>query len=170
MMSLPAKTCRDSSQENRAPLANSACKRKRGYAPTARRRGTTMLEVVSATVLMTAMAGLLGEGMVMVQTQRSTIVRRQVAQFEVADEMQRIAALSWNELTIFSGGNAPLSDTAKESLPQARMITRVETLAGEADARRITVELHWMGPLSGQPEAPVRLVSWAYKNGRRPMP
>ena len=130
----------------------------------------TMLEVAAATVLMTVLAGMLGEGVVLLQTQRSTAARRQIAQFEVSNEMQRIAALPWSELTIVSSSNAPISDTAKQSLPQARMTTRVETLAGKSDTRRITVELHWIGPLSQQPEAPVRLVSWAYKNARRPAP
>jgi hypothetical protein len=129
-----------------------------------------MLEVAVAAVLMTALAGLLGEGVVLLNAQRSAAARRQLAQFEVANEMQRASALPWSELTKLASDSVPISDAAKLSLPQARMTTRVAAAAGEADARRITVELRWIGPLSGQPEAPVRLVSWAYKTARRPSP
>ena len=127
----------------------------------------TLVEVTAASFLMAILAATLIEGLVSVQTQRSELSRRQIARFEAANQLQRIAALRWNQLIAVPNGPVPLSQTARQSLPSAQMTAHITVPPDDPDARRIAVELQWLGPSTGQPEAPIRLTAWAYQKARR---
>lgn len=144
----------------------------RGKVPESRttRGGTMLIEAGVAIVLLGVLTMTLSDGLLAVHAIRAQAARRQIARFEAANELQSIVAMRWDDLTALFGGSAKISDAATSALPGARMTIRVVAPAGEADARQIYVELSWLGPQSGQPEAPIRLTAWAYKNARRPSP
>lgn len=138
--------------------------------PRRRRAGTTLLEIAVSAILLSVLAATLGEGLISLDAVHAELNRRQVAQIEAANELQRVAALDWDKLVAMKDGPAQLSTAAKQSLAKAEMTMHIDAPAGEPDARRIRVELHWIGPLSGRPESPIRLSAWVYQKGRKSSP
>lgn len=130
------------------------------------RRGTMLIEITVASLLATVLATLLAQGLLALHAQRAETERRQIARFEAANELQRIAALDWNKLAPIPTHQAALSETAVQELPSGRLTSQIETPPDDPDARRIHVELQWLGPTTGQPEEPIRLTAWVHQKAR----
>lgn len=142
---------------------------KPGRSPTPPRCGVTLVEIAAASLLLTVLATLLTQGLLALRAEHGEAHLRQIARYEVANELQRLAALPWNELVTVPSGPSALSAAAKDRLPGARMTIAIETPA-DAEVRRIHVELQWLGPTTGQPEQPIRLTTWVYRQARKESP
>jgi hypothetical protein len=130
--------------------------------------GSTLVEITVASFLTIVLATTLEQGLLALHAQRAEAGRRRVARCETANELQRLAALDWNELAPAPVHQVALSKAATRELPNGRLTSQIETPADDPGSRRIHVELQWLGPSSGQPEEPIRLTAWVHERARRP--
>jgi hypothetical protein len=126
-----------------------------------RRRGSLLVEVTMAAVLLMIAMTLTVKVLGLVALERRTSERRQRALIEVANVMERISAHPFDEVTAELAGRLTLSPPARQSLPESELA--VEILGAEPgpgrSAKRIAIKLRWRGP-GGEWVAPVRLTSW----------
>ncbi len=135
------------------------------------RTGTTVFEMTVAIVLL--MAAVLSATQLIGASvnARRKADRRQLARYEAANLMERVAALPWAEVTNENLQAWPLAEELQKQLPGARLQALVEEVAvGESDtsekkpplaalpAKKITLAISWNGPAKSH----VRLMSWRY--------
>ena len=126
-----------------------------------RRRGSLLVEVAMAAVLLMIAMTLTVKVLGFVALERRASERRQRALFEVANLMERITAYPFDEVTPELAGRLTLSPAARQSLPDSELAVDVagsEPGPGRS-AKRIAIKLRWRGP-DGEWVAPVRLTSW----------
>lgn len=127
------------------------------------RRAFTMLEItVISAMLMAAMATTL-QVVSWVAIQRRAADRRQLAIQEVANLMERLAARPWKRLSAEGTKDLTISESARASLPWARLEIEVDDRGQEKEgAKRIRLRLSWRNR-TGTSEAPVRLTAWRFR-------
>jgi len=141
------------------------------------RRGMTLLEALVAGVLLAAMMTICLQLFAAVAAERRAMENRQTAAQDAANLMERLIARPWNELTPSArrgkaeGGRGNSAFRLQpsafglppscRSLPGGSVEIELITAAGQPEAKRITVSVHWQDR-SG-PAAPVRLVAWRYR-------
>ena len=126
-----------------------------------RRRGSLLVEVAMAAVLLMIAMTLTVKVLGFVALERRASERRQRALVEVANLMERITAHPFDEVTPELAGRLTLSPPARQSLPDSELAVDVagsEPGPGRS-AKRIAIRLRWRGP-DGEWVAPVRLTSW----------
>ena len=126
------------------------------------RRGTSIVEaVVSLSVLATAITGAT-QILVLSAQQRQTADRLLSAQLEVANVLERVAAMRYEEATPEAMRNLKLSAEVQKSLPAAQLkVELVESAAPEPPNKRITAAISW--PVAGEERATAQLTAWKYK-------
>ncbi|MBW3598264.1 MAG: type II secretion system GspH family protein [Planctomycetes bacterium] len=137
-----------------------------------RRRGVTILELTVAIILAGVLLAGVGQLLTVVAAQQREGERRAAAMHEAANQMERLAARPWSELTSESAADLQLSEEAAEALPEGMLSVMVnEVESGEdADAipgRRIEVAVSWRNSAGRQVE-PVRLVAWRFPEEAAP--
>ena len=125
------------------------------------RGGTTVVEVIVAVALLGAGLALTGEVLYHTSLLRRENERRQCAQQEAANALERIRGWSWQQLTAESLPEITLSDAAKRQLPQGELTVQIAEDADDSQARRVIVEVAWQ-LRNGQPASPVRLAAWRW--------
>jgi Tfp pilus assembly protein PilE len=129
------------------------------------RRGITFLELLVAVVMLVALLAVLAQILAVVAGQRRHAARRLLAVEEVANVMERVAALHFKQLETEQLDGISLSAKAAESLPEAQLTVEVTPdQTGPSSAKRVTVELIWKNR-AGQTNRPVRLTAWRYPDG-----
>ena len=131
------------------------------------RRGSLLVEVAMAAVLLMIAMGLTVKVLGLVAVERRASERRQRALLEVSNIMERITAYPFDEVTPELGRRLALTPTSKQSLPDAQLAVDVagsEPGAGRS-AKRVAIRLRWRGP-EGEWVAPVRLTSWIERRRR----
>jgi Tfp pilus assembly protein PilV len=129
------------------------------------RRGTTLIEVtVALLVLSAAMLALVQMLSLATQQRRLTEVRR-IALEEVANQAERVAALPWDRVTADKLTNWEPSAALLTAIPHAKCQIAVSDEAGLPAARRVHLEIAWTGA-DGQPALPVGLTVWKFAEGR----
>ena len=132
-----------------------------------RRRGVTSLELSVAIILAGVLLTGIGQLLAVVAAQQREGERRLAALHEAANQMERLTAIPWGELTAEAAADLRLSEEATAALPGGSLEARVTDVdAGdEEDAslagRRVDVEVSWRNP-AGRDVDPVRLVAWRY--------
>ena len=132
-----------------------------------RRRGSLLVEVAMAAVLLMIAMTLTVKVLGLVALERRASERRQRALVEVANVMERITAHPFDDVTPELAGRLTLSTSARQSLSDSELAVDVagsEPGPGRS-AKRIAIKLRWRGP-NGEWMAPVRLTSWIER--RRP--
>jgi len=126
-----------------------------------RRRGSLLVEVAMATVLLMIAMTLMVKVLGWVAHERRSAERRQRALMEVANVMERITAYPFEEVTPDLARRITLSETARGLLPDSELALDVSDGTPEAGrtTRRIAIRLRWRGS-SGEWDAPVRLCTW----------
>jgi hypothetical protein len=95
---------------------------------------------------------------------RRTTRQREVAIEELANVMERLAAIRWQDLTTEKARQVQLSDVASRSLPGAALTIEVSQPAADKPlAKRIAVALAWEDQ-SRRLGRPMRLSAWRYRN------
>jgi hypothetical protein len=132
-----------------------------------RRRGSLLVELAMATVLLMIAMTLTVKVLAIVASERRASERRQCALIEVANVMERITAYPFDQVTPALAGRLALSRAAHESLPDSELA--VDVAASEPgpgqSTKRIAIRLRWRGS-GGEWSAPVRLTSWI-ERGRK---
>jgi hypothetical protein len=126
------------------------------------RRGMTVLELVVAGSLLAALLVVCLQMLSATSQQRRTVDQRQLAILEVENEMERLVARPWAELTPQAVVPPQLPPAVRSRLPGAEW--SIEAVPSPADplAKRITVSLRWQD-YAGQFMKPVKIVTWRWK-------
>jgi Tfp pilus assembly protein PilV len=132
-----------------------------------RRKATTLLEcTVALLVLSVAMMGV-AQLVVTASHQRRQSVARKLALQEIANQAERVAAMSWDEAAPDKLTRWEPSADLLAPLPDASCRVIVEDEAGPPAARRIRLEVVWSDP-AGHEQQPVGVTLWKYQTEARP--
>lgn len=126
------------------------------------RRGISVLEVTLALlVLGVAITGLV-QLIATAAAQRRVSETRRLAAQEVANQAERLALLSWDELTAERLAAVQPSELLLATVPTARLQATVTPEAGLPEAKRVRIEVQWTDA-SGQSPAPIGLTVWKHQ-------
>jgi hypothetical protein len=130
------------------------------------RRGSLLAEVTMATVILVIAMTLTLRVLAMVALERRDFERRQRAVIEVANLMERVTAVPFDQVDPELARGMTLSDAGRRLLPDSDLAVDVQPKAGGGGrpAKRISIKLRWRGR-SGEWAAPVRLTSWIERRG-----
>ena len=137
--------------------------------PRASRRGSLLVEVAMATVLLMIVMTLTVKVTGFVALERRASERRQRAMLEVANMMERITAYPFADVTSDLASRMTLSPAVRQSLPDSELAVDVaDSQPGPGrSAKRIAITLRWRGR-DGEWVAPVRLNSWIERLTEKP--
>lgn len=125
------------------------------------RRGMVMLEVIVGCGLLAVFLAVCVQLLSVTALERRDIERRAIALQEAANIIERVSAMPFEEITPERLADVQLSPEVRQILPAGVAQLFVEEEAGEVPSKRVRVEINWTGT-AGRPEAPARLVYWAY--------
>lgn len=139
-----------------------------------RRRGFTMIELVAGAAILVGLLAVSLQFFHATALHRRTTRQREVALQELANVMERLAVIRWQDLTTEKARQVQLSDVASRSLPGATLTIEVsqpaadksaadKSAAEEPPAKRIVVALAWEDQ-SRRLGRPIRLSAWRYRN------
>jgi Tfp pilus assembly protein PilV len=134
-----------------------------------RRRGGMFIECTVALVILGAAVLTAAQMTVAVNGQQRAATQRQLARQEAANLMERLFALSDQQLAEWKPdeGQPALSEAARQWLPG---VTAAVTVSGRDDPSRgirIAVEIRWTSD-AHRAARPVRLVAWRYSAETQP--
>jgi type II secretory pathway pseudopilin PulG len=132
------------------------------------RRGSLLVEVGVAMVILTVALVAIAQTLGMVALQRRESERRLLAMQAAANLMEQIAAQPFGQITTERVAALKLPDELQQALPDARLDIDVTPTADEPAGKRIRIDLAWTNR-AGQQDAPVRLVAWKFQP-REPQP
>ena len=131
-------------------------------------RGVTMLELLAAIALFSAVALLVVPLLARVAAVRDEAADHETALLEAANAMERLASVSAaRELTQAELDALRLSDTAADNLTAPELKLSLSEPEGTPPARRLTVAVSWENA-AGQRGAPVTLTRYLYETGAVP--
>ena len=126
------------------------------------RRGISILEMVISLVLLGAMMTMTMQFLAWsVKTHRGA-ERRQFAAQELANSMEQLAALPWDELTPERAAATRISDQAHAVLEQPVLTVTIASSDSDPNTKQIAMELTWQNE-AGEYGVPVRLTTWKIK-------
>ncbi len=121
-----------------------------------RRQGVTITETIVACTLLASLMAVFVPTVVSNQRIQRGMWRRQIAHDELANQLERLQSLPFDQLPAAVDALA-LSARAIESLPDAQLTGEISE---QEEGLRLTVQLDWNSP--GQRTRPIRLVTWVY--------
>jgi hypothetical protein len=125
------------------------------------RRGSLLVEVAMAGVMLMIAMGLTVKMLSFVAIQRRAAERRQQALLEAGNLMERITGYPYEEVSASLARKLTLSPQARQALPESDLVIDVAESQGDAGrfAKRIAIRLRWRNR-AGEWDRPVRLTSW----------
>jgi Tfp pilus assembly protein PilV len=126
------------------------------------RRGTTLLELLVAGVLLVALMSACLELLLAAGAMRRAVEERQTALEEAANVMERLSARPFDELSPEAVRGAQLSAPARARLPAGAVEIQLADAPDGPAAKRITVIVRWQAS-GGRSELTARLVAWRYR-------
>jgi prepilin-type N-terminal cleavage/methylation domain-containing protein len=127
--------------------------------PARRRPGFTLAEISVAVLVLAAALVAVAQTAIAVSRQQQSAERQAVALQAAANVMERLYALPWSRLLQAEADQISLSPTARQRLPEARLVVTVTPSGESPPARRIEIELDWRTAPDGRSQ-PVRLTAW----------
>jgi hypothetical protein len=122
----------------------------------------SVLEVTLALlVLGVAITGLV-QLIATAAAQRHVSETRRLAAQEVANQAERIALQSWDDLTAERLAAVKPSELLLATVPSAKLQATVAAEAGPPEAKRVRIEVQWTDA-SGQSPAPIGLTVWKHR-------
>ena len=129
-----------------------------------RRPGFGLIEMAVTGVLIAAAMAATLQVVGFVALERRSVERRERAVLEASNLLERVAARPWDELSTEALGSIRMAEASAAFMPGSTLELKVVPHDDAPARKRITVEIRWLDR-SGRPEAPVRLVAWAYRRG-----
>ena len=126
------------------------------------RHGFTIIEMIVATVLLSAVMVTALPLFGWIIQQRRSADQRQFAVQEVANLAERITANDWESVTSASLAKMTVSERVSDVLSDPRLQLQVADVTGPPTAKRVTIEFSWRDR-AGNFVSPVRLVVWIHK-------
>ncbi|MEO8494093.1 MAG: hypothetical protein ABI614_03415 [Planctomycetota bacterium] len=127
-----------------------------------RRRGSMLVEtaigVALAVVVMIAVAQLVA----VVVKQRHGVAQTRLATEEVANVMERVMVLPWNDLTAEAVARFAVSPETTVGLAEPQLSVAVTNLDDPLPTKQIEITLSWQD-LAHRRVEPVRLVAWKHQ-------
>jgi hypothetical protein len=123
-----------------------------------KRRGSMLVELMAAAVLLTAASAICVELVAEVGTQRRAAADRQLAAQEAANLMERLAVMPAGALRSQEALELPLSPEGKRLLEVKKTI-EITDVDGPPKTVRIAVSIRWEDR-NGNVLPPVQLVAW----------
>ena len=127
-----------------------------------KRRGTSIVEMIVASVLLAAVMAASVQMLVVSSAGRRALQRRQVALQEASNLMEHLAARPWDDLTPQAVAAVQPSQWARQALSQPSVEIEIVASPDDPAAKRIAVTLDWQQG-SGRQRPRVQLVSWRYR-------
>jgi type II secretory pathway pseudopilin PulG len=131
----------------------------------ANRRAITLIETMVTMVVLGAAILALAQLVAQISVQRVFAEREALAGGEVANQMERVFALPWEELNERSVTEMQLSAACLQRLPGSELTIAVGTPGGEPVRRKIHVQVTWPDS-SGRFRRQASLTAWRYQIGR----
>ena len=132
-----------------------------------RRRGFTLLELVTALVLIGVLMATVVPLMAWTGAIRISNDHRELAVQETANLLERLTTQDWDRITQASADQLQLSEQVISSLPAASLTVEVVPAEIDLPAKRVTVELNWNNR-EGDSVTPARLMTVVYQQGVSP--
>ena len=129
------------------------------------RRGTSVLEAVTALVLLGAMTMLAVQAAGMAAAQRRGSRQHAVALQEAANILERLGTMPWKEITAEKAAEIKLSEEADVQSCDATATVTVEAIDESPAAKRITVTIAWG---VAEKSRKVSLSRWRTRIGEEP--
>ncbi|WP_298864749.1 prepilin-type N-terminal cleavage/methylation domain-containing protein [uncultured Gimesia sp.] len=123
------------------------------------RRGFTLIEMMVAGVLLTAVMMIVVPAIFWVHRERRQTERYQVAIVEVENMMERVVALPFSEVKQSTVDKLALSESALRQLSDADLRIEISEPDQVLQMKKIQIRLGWKDH-RGLNVAPVRLTSW----------
>lgn len=116
------------------------------------------MALLLVTVALGGAAQLLG----LVSQQRLVAQRRETAQRETGNLMERLMTRPWEEVTAEGLAEEQLPDACLDVLPGARLRVEVTSPDEADDVKRIHLQTDWLTK-AGRRVRPVQLVAWRFR-------
>ena len=129
------------------------------------RRGFTLIECLAAVALVAAVLALTMQLVHASAVQRRAVQQRELAIQELANLMERLSILPWQDLSPEKARSMQLSEHARGALPGAELTIDVTASSEGPQAKRILISLRWEDE-SGRPATPLRLAAWRYRDAQ----
>ena len=126
------------------------------------RDAMTVLEVTLALAVLSMAFVFLAQFLSAAAQQRRASEHRRLALQEVANSLERVAALSWDEVTAERLSAWKPSTALSSNLPQAQLKSLVAIEPGQLEAKRVRIEIAWPDA-SGQTVEPIGLTTFVYR-------
>jgi len=127
-----------------------------------RRRGSMLLELTVAMIILGVLATLCVKWVAATSGQQRQMHWRQAALVEASNVMERLAAQKWEELSPERAAKISLSDDARQTLPDGSLAVQVSQPADDPKAKQIAVTVRWRQQTS-TPDTQVRLIARRFR-------
>lgn len=128
----------------------------------AARRGVSLIELIATLALIGTVTATMIPLVTLSNAQRRAAAARQTALLKINSILETFTARKWDDITPETAKQLQLSDSTKQSLPDAKLTVIVVRADGDPSAKQVTVELRW-NDHKGRPVSPARLTAFVYK-------
>jgi Tfp pilus assembly protein PilE len=129
-----------------------------------RRGGFGLIEMAIAGALIAVAMTVTVQVVGWIALERKAVERRERALLEADNILERVMAMPWNDLSTESAKRTTILPATSEFLRSPTLNVNVTAFEDAPVHKKVVVEIRWLDR-SGRPEAPVRLVAWAYRRG-----
>lgn len=136
----------------------------RNNSTTPHRTGFTLLELVTAMVLIGVLMATIAPLLAWTGAVRISTGHRELALHEAANLLERLTTREWDRITQESADEFKLSSQAVSSLPGASLTIVVVPAEIDLPAKRVSVEVNWHNR-EGDSVTPARLTTIVYRQG-----
>lgn len=131
------------------------------------RRGTSILELLVTGIAISAASVVAIAAISANFASQRTSDRLQYATQELANQMERVSALSWEALTPEALAEIKLDQTAQTRIPGARLSLTLQDVSEPQRSKKVTGEIVWAESDRGV-RPPVKLVAWIFATKETP--
>lgn len=125
------------------------------------RRGLLLAEAMIAGIAIGTAAVLTVSMLITIQGNRRTAERTLVATQELNNQLERLTAKTWSEITPETTKDIQLSSSAAARLPQGELRIQVEAVDAPRPGKRLLGELRWQDRGNSW-RPPVRMTAWVF--------
>lgn len=127
------------------------------------RRGSMFVETAIGIALVAIVMVSVAQLVALASKQRREVADSQIATQEVANVLEHIMVMPWDELTTDATSQPKLSEDLASQLADPELTIAIVTTDDDLPTKKIEVALSWTDQASRR-VAPVRLVAWRHRS------